>query len=44
MRVEFLALPQEISVARAECRREDCKRESMALVWRSPNTLCSLSE
>jgi len=31
-RVEFLALPQEISVAQAESSREDYERESFALV------------
>lgn len=32
MRVEFVALPQEISVAQAECSRGDCERESLALL------------
>lgn len=32
MHVEFVALPQEISVAQAECSRRDCERESLALV------------
>ena len=31
--VEFLALPQEISVAQAEYSRKDYERESLALVW-----------
>lgn len=44
MRAEFLALPQEISVAGAEYRREDCEDESMSVVWRSPHTLLSLTE
>ena len=32
MCVEFVALPEEISVAQAECSRGDCERESLALV------------
>lgn len=36
MRVEFVALPQEISVAQAECSRGDCERESLALVSSCP--------
>lgn len=29
--VEFVALPQEISVAKTECSRGDCEREILAL-------------
>lgn len=31
MHVEFVALPQEISVVQAECSSVDCERESLAL-------------
>lgn len=30
--VEFVALPQEISVARAGCSRGECEREVLALI------------
>lgn len=40
MCVEFVALPQEISVAQTESSRGDCVRESLAV----PKTLLSLSK
>lgn len=40
MCVEFIALPQEISVAQTECSRGDCERESLAV----PKTLLRLSK
>lgn len=40
MRVEFVALPQEISVAQTECSGGDCERESLAV----PKTLLRLSK
>lgn len=38
MRVEFVALPQEISVARAEGSGGDCERESWLGVSAVPKT------
>lgn len=38
MRVELVALPQEISVAQAECCRGDCELESLALVYSTDRT------
>lgn len=40
MCVEFVALPQEISVARTASGRGDCERESLAV----PKTLLRLSK
>lgn len=40
MCVEFVALPQEISVARTASGRGDCERESLAV----PKTLLGLSK
>lgn len=39
MRVEFVALPQEISVARTECSEGDCERESSAVPKTLPRLL-----
>lgn len=36
MRVEVVALPQEISVVQAESSRVDCERESLARVSSCP--------
>lgn len=39
MRVEFVALPQEISVAGTECSEGDCERESSAVPQTRPRLL-----